>query len=141
MRDGYPAQQDNFIDDLGNGLGTELGRLDCTRGNHTVAARQLRQEERSSTLRHWVIVLGDQLDVLSDLLDADLSPLDGFDTERDAAWMAENRTEATHAWSHKRRFTLFSTAMRHHRDALRAQAHELPLDVQPNTGTFTKGCA
>jgi deoxyribodipyrimidine photolyase-related protein len=63
--------------------------------------------------RHLVLVLGDQLDPGS-------SGFDGFDRKRDRVWMAEVAEESTHVWTHKARITVFLAAMRHFRDALRA---------------------
>ncbi|MDA3921150.1 MAG: cryptochrome/photolyase family protein [Salinisphaera sp.] len=85
-----------------------------------------------SELRNLVIVLGDQLD-------ADLSALDAFDPACDAVWMAENQTEATHVWCHKKRLVLFFAAMRHHRDALRERGftvyyHALQADARHDSG-------
>ena len=65
------------------------------------------------TLRRLYVVLGDQLHIDS-VLDAD------FDPERDALWMAERRSEAKRAWSHKMRLAYFISAMRH----FRQQIHE-----------------
>ena len=83
-------------------------------------------------LRNLVLVLGDQLDL-------NLSALDGFDPERDAIWMAENETEATHVWCHKKRLALFFAAMRHFRDALRdrdwpVHYHALEADRRHDSG-------
>ncbi len=66
------------------------------------------------TLRHLVLVLGDQLD-------ADASVFDDFDPARDAVWMAEVGFEATQVWSTQPRIAIFLAAMRHFRDALRAR--------------------
>lgn len=65
-------------------------------------------------MRRLVLVLGDQLNLNS-------SAFDGFDTEKDAVWMAEVEEESRHAPSHKARTALFLSAMRHFRDALRAK--------------------
>ncbi|MES1942000.1 a deoxyribodipyrimidine photolyase-like protein [Salinisphaera sp. T5B8] len=83
-------------------------------------------------LRNLILVLGDQLDL-------DLSAFDGFDPERDAIWMAENDTEATHVWCHKKRLVLFFAAMRHFRDALREREwpvyyHALAADRRHDSG-------
>ncbi len=83
-------------------------------------------------IRNLVLVLGDQLDQT-------LSALDGFDPARDAIWMAENETEATHVWCHKKRLVLFFAAMRHFRDALRDRGftvhyHELHADRRRDSG-------
>lgn len=64
-------------------------------------------------VRHLVVVLGDQLDPESSLLD-------DFDPACDVIWMAEVAGEATHVWSHKARIALFLAAMRHFRDTQRA---------------------
>lgn len=69
-------------------------------------------------VRHLLLVLGDQLDGTSGLLqDADAA--------RDRVWMAEVAGEATHVWSHKARIALFLAAMRH----FRAMLVEQGLDV------------
>ncbi|MFM9059576.1 MAG: cryptochrome/photolyase family protein, partial [Planctomycetaceae bacterium] len=64
--------------------------------------------------RHLVIVLGDQLDRTG-------AAFDGFDRSRDRVWMAEVAEESTHVWTHKARIAVFLAAMRHFRDALRAE--------------------
>ncbi|AOS46145.1 Deoxyribodipyrimidine photo-lyase-related protein [Lacunisphaera limnophila] len=64
-------------------------------------------------LRHLILVLGDQLDLAA-------SAFDGFDCAQDAVWMAEVAEESTHVWSGRPRIALFLSAMRHHREALRA---------------------
>jgi deoxyribodipyrimidine photolyase-related protein len=79
-----------------------------------------------------VIVLGDQLDPTS-------SALDGLDAARDVVWMAEVAEESTHVWSSKPRIALFLSAMRHHRDALRARGLTVDytaLDAPGNRGTL-----
>jgi deoxyribodipyrimidine photolyase-related protein len=65
-----------------------------------------------TTLRHLVLVLGDQLDI-------DASAFDGFDAKRDAVWMAEVVEESTHVWSSRPRIAIFLSAMRHFAQALR----------------------
>ena len=61
-----------------------------------------------------VLVLGDQLS-------HDSPALQGLAPEHDAVLMIEAPGEATQVWSHKARIALFLSAMRHFRDALRAQ--------------------
>jgi len=68
--------------------------------------------------RHLVIVLGDQLDRTG-------AAFDGFDPGHDLVWMAEVAEESTHVWTHKARITVFLAAMRHFRDALRADGIEV----------------
>ncbi len=83
-------------------------------------------------MRNLVVVLGDQLDRRS-------AALEGFDPACDAIWMAEVTEEATHVWSHKARIAIFLSAMRHHRDWLRAQGytvHYHALDDPANEGSF-----
>jgi deoxyribodipyrimidine photolyase-related protein len=63
-------------------------------------------------MRNLIIILGDQLN-------ADAAALDGFDPLKDAIWMAEVAQESTRIWSSKTRTTVFLSAMRHFRDALR----------------------
>ena len=70
------------------------------------------------TLRHLVLVLGDQLN-------RDASAFDGFDPTQDAVWMAEVDAESTHIPSSQQRTVLFLAAMRHFGEALRADG--LPL--------------
>ena len=71
------------------------------------------------TLRHLVLVLGDQLDL-------DASAFDGFDPAQDRVWMAEVADESTHVPSSKQRTALFLSAMRHF--ALAVRARHWPLD-------------
>lgn len=66
------------------------------------------------TLRHLVVVLGDQLDAGS-------AAFDGFDPAQDAVWMAEVSSETEQVWSHKVRIAIFLAAMRHFRDELRGR--------------------
>jgi deoxyribodipyrimidine photolyase-related protein len=87
----------------------------------------------SATLRHLVVVLGDQLDEAS-------SAFDGFDPARDAILQMEVREEASYVPQHKRRIAFFFAAMRHFRDDQRARGrmvHYVPLDDPCNTGSFT----
>jgi deoxyribodipyrimidine photolyase-related protein len=80
------------------------------------------------TLRHLVLVLGDQLD-------AESSVFDDFDPDRDAVWMAEVAHEATQVWSTQPRIAIFLSAMRHFRDTLRARGWTVvyrALDEHPH---------
>jgi deoxyribodipyrimidine photolyase-related protein len=84
------------------------------------------------TLRHLVLVLGDQLD-------ADSAAFDGFDRKQDAVAMMEVREEATYVPQHKRRIAFFFAAMRHFRDALAAdgrRVHYSAIDDPENRGSF-----
>jgi deoxyribodipyrimidine photolyase-related protein len=86
--------------------------------------RSMSASRKPVCLRRLVIVLGDQLDRESGLLQ-------GLDAEQDMVFMAEVREEATHVWSHKARIALFLAAMRHFREDLRARGlpvHYLTLD-------------
>jgi len=65
-----------------------------------------------SSVRHLVLVLGDQLDLGS-------AAFDGFDAKRDVVWMAEVAGESGNVWSTQVRTTLFLAAMRHFRDRAR----------------------
>ncbi|MFM8554806.1 MAG: cryptochrome/photolyase family protein [Betaproteobacteria bacterium] len=58
------------------------------------------------TIRHLVVVLGDQLDGHS-------SALEGFDPKRDRIWMCEALEESTHVPSSKQRIAVFLSAMSH----------------------------
>jgi len=77
----------------------------------------------NASVRHLILVLGDQLDV-------DSAAFDGFDPGLDRVWMAEVVGESTHVWSHKQRIVLFLAAMRHFAMGLREKGlvvdyHEL----------------
>ena len=65
------------------------------------------------TLRHLVLVLGDQLDSGS-------TAFDGFDPAHDGILQMEVREEPTYIRQHKRRLAFFFAAMRHFRDEQRA---------------------
>lgn len=87
---------------------------------------------QTTSLRHLVLVLGDQLDPAS-------SAFDGFDPARDVIWMAEVAAEAEHVWTSKPRIALFLSAMRHFRDARRAQGMRVcytELEDPENVGTL-----
>lgn len=84
------------------------------------------------SIRHLVIVLGDQLDL-------EAAAFDGFDPATDAVWMAEVTEESTHVWSSKPRTAVFLSAMRHFAAALRRAGHPVhytPLDDPGNLGTL-----
>jgi len=72
----------------------------------------------TTPVRHLVLVLGDQLW-------AGNPALSGFDPAQDRVLMIEAPGEATAVWSHRSRIAVFLAAMRHWREALRAQG--LPL--------------
>lgn len=83
-------------------------------------------------VRNLVLVLGDQLN-------ADASALDGFEAGRDVLWMAEVAEESEHVWASKPRIAIFLAAMRHYRDARRAEGTRVEyveLDEKGNTGTL-----
>ena len=86
----------------------------------------------SFSVRHWVVVLGDQLDAQS-------SAFEGFDPTRDRVWMAEVMEESTHVPSSKPRTALFLSAMRHFAATLRDQGwpvHYVRLDDADNAMTL-----
>ena len=71
--------------------------------------------------------------VFGDQLDPSVPARFGLDPASDALWMAEVDAEITGVPSHKRRIALFLSAMRHYRDARRAEGwtvhyHELTAD-------------
>jgi deoxyribodipyrimidine photolyase-related protein len=87
---------------------------------------------RRKRTRQLVLVLGDQLD-------GESAAFDGFDPARDAVLMMEVRREAAYVPQHKRRLAFFFAAMRHFRDALRADGIRVlysALDDPANTGDF-----
>ena len=86
----------------------------------------------AKSLRHLVLVLGDQLNL-------DASALADFDPSQDAIWMAEVMEESTHVPSSKQRSTLFLSAMRHFAQSIEANGwpvHYTRLDDKDNTGTL-----
>ena len=83
-------------------------------------------------VRKLVVVLGDQLNLLS-------SAFDDFDRERDLVWMAEVAGEATHVLSHKVRITYFLSAMRHFAEEVRERKYKIEyrrLDETDNRGAL-----
>jgi deoxyribodipyrimidine photolyase-related protein len=90
------------------------------------------KKKATKSLRHLVLVLGDQLNI-------DSAAFDGFDSSLDAVWMAEVGEEASHVWSHKARIAIFLSAMRHFRDALRKKGYPVQyrtLDDRGNRGSL-----
>jgi deoxyribodipyrimidine photolyase-related protein len=86
------------------------------------------------TVRHLVLVLGDQLDGSS-------AAFDGFDPGQDAVLMIEARHEAAYVPQHKRRLAFFFAAMRHFAQAQRGagrRVHYAALDDPDNRGTFAE---
>jgi len=76
-----------------------------------ITTRQSRLKEEAVSLRHLIVVLGDQLDRRS-------AAFDGFDAARDLVWMCEAREESTRVPVSRPRIALFLAAMRHFRAAL-----------------------
>lgn len=70
------------------------------------------------TIRHLILVLGDQLNL-------DNPALEEIDLQRDRILMVEAPAEASHVWSHKARIALFLSAMRHFAETL--EQHAFPL--------------
>ncbi len=68
----------------------------------------------TKTVRHFILILGDQLDRESLVFD-------DFDLKQDAVWMCEASAEASHVWNSKPRIAIFLAAMRHFRDELIAR--------------------
>jgi deoxyribodipyrimidine photolyase-related protein len=85
-----------------------------------------------ASLRHLVLVLGDQLDLHA-------AAFDGFDAAHDVVWMAEVAQESNHVWSSKPRTVMFLAAMRHFAQALRhagRTVHYTALDHADNAGNL-----
>jgi deoxyribodipyrimidine photolyase-related protein len=85
------------------------------------------------TLRHLVVVLGDQLD-------GESAAFDGFDPERDAILMMEVRHEADYIPQHRLRLAYFFSCMRHfcaEQRSLRRKVFYSELDDAQNTGHFS----
>ncbi|NNF44961.1 MAG: cryptochrome/photolyase family protein [Phycisphaerales bacterium] len=86
----------------------------------------------TGSVRHLVIVLGDQLD-------RSPAAFDGFDERRDAVLMMEVEEESTHVPSHRQRTVLFLSAMRHFAMDLHERGHRVQyvrLDDRHNTQSF-----
>jgi deoxyribodipyrimidine photolyase-related protein len=79
-----------------------------------------------------VLVLGDQLD-------RDSAAFDGFDSDRDAVWMAEVREETEHVWCHKLRVAVFFAAMRHFRDKLKQRDMQVIYTQMPRRRSDDRG--
>ena len=83
-------------------------------------------------IRRLVIILGDQLDHQS-------SVLEGLDLKQDVLWMAEASEESTHVPSSKPRTVMFLSAMRHFAQELTQKGHRLDythLDAPNHCGTL-----
>ncbi len=85
----------------------------------------------SSSLRHLVLVLGDQLDLQA-------SAFDDFEPTTDLVWMAEVAQESTHVWSSQPRTVLFLSAMRHFAQSLREAGRPLHYTALSEPGN--RGC-
>lgn len=86
------------------------------------------------SVRHLIVVFGDQLDLKS-------SVFDGFEQNQDMVWMAEAENESIYVWTHKQRITLFLAAMRHFRDALQERGdrvHYTQLDDSKKTNRLSE---
>lgn len=86
-------------------------------------AKGRRKSEPAASLRHLVVVLGDQLD-------RDSAAFDGFDAEKDLVWMCEAFEESTLVAVSRPRIAIFLAAMRHFRAelesaGLRVMYHDL----------------
>ncbi|MFK8052387.1 MAG: cryptochrome/photolyase family protein [Woeseiaceae bacterium] len=85
----------------------------------------------SKTVRHLIVVLGDQLD-------AESAAISAGDPEQDVVVMVECLQEGSHVQSHKHRTTVFLSAMRHYASALKKQGwrvHYIELDERINSIT------
>ena len=91
-------------------MAAQVGK-DLERGEILFRALPQDGEMTGASIRHLVLVLGDQLNF-------DNPALDGFDPAQDRILMAECPGEAAQVWSHKARIALFLSAMRHHAQAL-----------------------
>ncbi|MEN9772983.1 MAG: hypothetical protein RL322_53 [Pseudomonadota bacterium] len=80
-----------------------------------------------SSIRHLIVVLGDQLD-------RDSAAFDRIDPSLDRIWMCEAKGEAEQTWSSKQRIALFLSAMRHFAAELRARGW--PVDYHQTDGSL-----
>ena len=85
---------------------------------------------KRASIRHLVLVLGDQLDRHS-------TAWDEFDANQDRAWMCEAREEARHVPSAKQRLVVFISAMRHFAQDLRDDG--IPLDYLRGQESLAQG--
>jgi len=69
-------------------------------------------------IRHLILILGDQLDI-------DSAVLNGHSQQQDLIWMAEVTYEANKVWSHKARIVLFLSAMRHFAKSLKSSGWQV----------------
>ena len=86
-----------------------------------------KRSEGTQTTRNLILVLGDQLNL-------DSPVLQNADWQQDAVLMIESAGEATWVWSHKARIALFLSAMRHFAAALRksgARVHYQSMEDNP----------
>jgi len=89
--------------------------------------------KRPTTIRHLVLILGDQLS-------EDNQALVDFDPQCDAIWMAEVQEESRLTPSSKQRTTLFLSAMRHFAKAIQDRLWPLHYSLihdPKNTGTLS----
>ncbi len=87
----------------------------------------------SASIRHLIVVFGDQLN-------SDSVVFEGFDPALDAIWMAEVAGESTQVWSHKQRVAVFLAAMRHFCEVQRGLGRTVfytRLGDAENTGQLT----
>lgn len=81
-------------------------------------------------IRNLILVLGDQLDLESPLIQS-------ADKDLDRIWMAEVEEESVHVWSHKQKIVLFLSAMRHFREALAEQGFPVEYtELEDGTKSF-----
>jgi len=78
-------------------------------------------------MRHLIVILGDQLNL-------DSQVFDDFDPATDVVWMAERRGESEHVWSHKARSALFLAGMRHFAARLRDEGFPLRYTALADPG-------
>ena len=87
-------------------------------GSASRAASDPLPKSASGSVRHLVLVLGDQLDAGS-------SAFDGFDPASDRVWMCEALEESTHIPVSRQRIAIFLAAMRHFAIGLRERGWPL----------------
>ncbi|MGF1448878.1 MAG: cryptochrome/photolyase family protein [Opitutales bacterium] len=83
-------------------------------------------------VRHLGIILGDQLNLDSPLLER-------LDVETDGLWMAEVAEETEHVWAHQMRIAYFFAAMRHHRNALETKDWRVFYESLPQQPSRDRG--
>lgn len=86
----------------------------------------------SEHIRHLILVLGDQLNINSELFRK-------ADKDKDLIWMAECDYEITYVKSHKAKILFFLSAMRHFRNSLQQKGYSIRYHELSDSKSRDKG--